>query len=63
MLGQFKSSRRAFLMVDVRPRDGDLSPPAADALGEDGGDADQPRGGRGRGIGVKRGGGGRAHRP
>lgn len=45
-------------MLDARPRYGDLSPPAADALGKDGGDVVQPRGGRGRGIGVERGGGG-----
>ena len=29
MLGEFKSSLRAFLMLDARPRNGDLSPPAA----------------------------------
>ena len=58
MLGEFKSSRRAFLMLDARPRNGDLSPPAADALGKDGCDVVQSRGGRGRGIGVERGGGG-----
>ncbi|QYK49166.1 MAG: hypothetical protein KF838_04770 [Phycisphaeraceae bacterium] len=46
-------------MLDARPRNGDVSPPAADALGKDGGDVVQPRGGRGRGIGVERGGGGR----
>jgi len=45
-------------MLDARPRNGDLSPPAADALGKDGGDGIQSRGGRGRGIGVERGGGG-----
>lgn len=43
-------------MLDARPRNGDLSPPAADALGKDGCDVVQPRGGRGRGIGIKRGG-------
>lgn len=56
MLGQFKSSGRAFLMLDVRHRKGDLSPSAADSFSEDGSDADQPRGGRGRSIGIKRGG-------
>lgn len=43
-------------MLDARPRNGDLSPPAADALGKDGGDGIQSRHGRRRGIGIKRGG-------
>lgn len=50
-------------MLDVRPRNGDVTSPAADALGEDGGDGIQSRHGRHRGIGIKRdgcgGGGGR----
>lgn len=43
-------------MLDARLRNGDLSPPAADALGKDGGDGIQSRHGRRRGIGIKRGG-------
>lgn len=58
MLGEFKSSRADFLMLDAQPRNGDLTPPAADALGEDGGDDIQSRRRRRRGIGIKRGGGG-----
>lgn len=45
-------------MLDVRHQNGDLSPPAPDTFGEDGGDAVQPRSWRGRGVGVERGGGG-----
>lgn len=41
MLGEFKSSLGAFLMLAVWPRHVDLSPPAADALGEEGSDAVQ----------------------
>lgn len=58
MLGEFKSSRADFLMLHVRPRNGDVTSPAADAFGEDGGDGIQSRHGRHRGIGIKRGGGG-----
>ena len=58
MLGEFKSSREAFLMLAVWPRNGDLSPPAADPLGEDGSDAVQSGDGRRGCVWIERGGGG-----